>query len=291
MPRYRIVVVLALCALLGFVTRSYAGCKGSAEITGSREQQLRVMLSTISDEGAFHVLSETTDSDGRWKFVLYVNNTAGDRTNAKSVHFAGLTGDNTEKVAFTYDVSRYLQKLESQLTKPSENRIQEAQQHPQIVDGCLNTLQFPEDAQGLHLNLFLEDPQLGISAATDALFAIRAHGTIQPVLELDGTSLVRTRGTRKLAHQDSTIWLRQTDGNAMEVIWEQFNKNAAGMMTVKYSQNVVYRWEETGFLKVGTLQPNQLAEHLKGALALTRCDAIIPLRFKVEEPGPNQAAP
>ena len=291
MLRYRTVAVLAVCALLSFVTRLYAGCKGSAEITGPRERQLRVMLSAASDDDAIHVLSETTDSTGKWRFVLYVNDAASDQTNAKSVYLAGLTGDNTEKVAFTYDVSRYLQQLDSQLTKLSGNGAQEAQPHPQIVDGCLNSLQFPEEAQGLHLNLFLGDPQLGISAAMDTLFAIRAHGLIQPVLELGGTSLLRTRGSRMLTHQDSTIWLRQTDGNVMEIIWEQFNKNAAGMMTAKYSQNVVYRWEETSFLKVGTLQPNQLAEHLKGALALTRCDAIIPLRFKVEEPGPNQPAP
>lgn len=294
MHRHRTVVVLALCAVLGYVNRSYAGCKGSAGTTGAGEQQLRAILSDASDEGEFHVLSEAIDATGRWKFVLYLNNTAGEPTNSMSVYVAGITGNmvgKSEKAAFIYNVSRYLQQLESQLTKSSENHAQQVRLQSPIVDGCLNTLQLPESTQGLHLNLFLKDPQSGSSGATDALFAVREHSLIQPVLELNETSMVQMRASRRVMHQDSTIWMRQTEGNVVEVIWEQFNRTAAGIMTADYTQNLMYQWKETGFRRIGTLQPNQLAEHLKGALALTRCSVIIPLRFKVEEMRPNQPAP
>ena len=220
-----------------------------------------------------------------------MKNTAGDQTNATSAYLVGIVGDKNEKIAFTHDVSRYLRQLESRLTKPSEQRVQQTRRRPQIVDGCLNAFRLPEDVQGLHVNLFLDDPQSGVSRATDILLVARGQSSIQPVLELNETSLVRLRASRRLTHQDSTIWLRQVEGNVVEVIWEQFNGSAAGIMSSSYSQNLVYRWEETGFQKVGTLQPNQLAERLRDALALTRCGAIIPLRFKVEEPRPNQPAP
>jgi hypothetical protein len=222
---------------------------------------------------------------------LYLSENAGDRTNAGSVYLAGVTSDNAEKVVFTYDVSRYLEQLESQVTKPSESRVPKALQQGQTLDGCLNTLQLPGGVQGLHLSLFLEDPQSGTSGATDTLFTIQAPTSLQPVLELEGTSLVRTRASRKVAHQDSTIWLRQTSGDVTEVIWEQFNRTFMGIMTADYSLNAVYKWEGNSFHKVGTLQPNQLADHLKGALALKRCGAIIPLRFEVEKLRPNQPAP
>jgi hypothetical protein len=65
MPRYRTVFIFALCVILNFATRSYAGCKGSVEITGAREQQLRALLLDASGESAFRVLSETTDNTMR----------------------------------------------------------------------------------------------------------------------------------------------------------------------------------------------------------------------------------
>jgi len=274
---------------------AHANCAGAPEISDGRVKAVRSLVVGESSTVDFHLYAEAEGTETKAKFLLYSIAKSSDAP--ATMYLAASTNqEEEEQILFTHDVKYYVPPF-ARPPVVADNKpdgpVKAAPVPPSslIFDGCLNTFTISPKRQGIHLNLFAKSTSTKVEGANDVLLVLLENNFIEPVLELTRTSFIAPEG-RHAAQVDSEIALLPSTTGVTEVIWKQFTRQAmTRVMMGEFTQNTIYRWEDKGFKKTGTLTTSELKERMKTAVKLSRCNSIMQIRFEDKIPGPNQPAP